>query len=270
MRKVGSLEAVVATATVAVTSTKGGAGKSTTVAHLAMEAARKGFKTLVVDCDEAQTSIHVWAAALREGPAPVVRLGTYDSVAIRMAEAQHEGFDLCIVDTPPGGGRLVSLVANLVQHILVPVRVTTFDLHALRHTVDLLRMTADGSLPRDSQKLNALEKAVLVLNGLPSDAGDDFMEDVYGAIIECGAGDVEIIGNLCERRAYATTLARGVGVTESRRDRDAAAEIEELFANLRERIEAREVEIGKATVKQAAREKLPNTTRARVKRKGRR
>ncbi|CAN0430642.1 unnamed protein product, partial [Phaeothamnion confervicola] len=85
------------TATIAVTSTKGGAGKSTTVAHLAMEAARKGFKTLVVDCDEAQTSIHVWAEALREGAAPVIRVGTFESIAARLAEGQHEGFDLVIV-----------------------------------------------------------------------------------------------------------------------------------------------------------------------------
>src|SRR5262245_2101203 len=219
--------------TLAVMSTKGGAGKSTAAAMVGIAAAGLGRKVRIIDCDTAQTSINVWARALRKGRPPEIMVGTYETIAPLLAEAERDGCDLVIVDVPPGGGQLVNRIASLVEHILIPVRVTTFDLHALRNTVDMLSTTVDASQPEQLQGRNALAKAAIVLNGVSPRAPKALFDDVNGALAACGAGDLEIIGTLCERAGYATSIAKGLGVTEDGRDAAAAEEVVALYERFR-------------------------------------
>ena len=213
---------------VAVVSTKGGVGKSSITTHLAIAAAVTGEDVLVLDGDQAQNSIHVWAKALRDGGAPVIRKTSPETIERDLADATRQGFDYVFVDVPPGGGQLVTTISSLVEHILVPVRATTFDLHAMRNTVDLLRAAADNTEPRELAKRNALGKASIVLNAVPARVSASWMDDVKGALAQCGAGGLEIVGMLSDRAAYSAALANGHGVTEER-DAKANAEIEDLL-----------------------------------------
>lgn len=217
---------------VAFISTKGGAGKSTATVQLAVAAGGAGRNVLILDCDAAQTSIDVWAAALREADNPQIRTASYDSFARQLAEAEAQGFDLVVVDVPPGGGQLVARVASLVEHILIPVRATTFDLHAMRHTVDLLRTTVDDTEPEEIACRNALGKAAIVLNGIPSRPTASWRADIEGALAQCGAGGLDIVGTLADRTAYRASIESGLGVTEDGRDAKAVTEIMELYRNL--------------------------------------
>lgn len=222
-----------------VIATKGGSGKSTLVSHVASEAARDGFNVLVVDCDQGQGSLTQWAEAIRCAANPVVVPGTYETVAACIAEGEREGFDFIFVDTPAGNGQLVNKVASLVEHILIPLRGTTFDLLALRNTIDLLETTVDVTNPKELREPNSMLKAGIVLNGLPA-RPDKLVEDIKGALRQRGAGSVEIVGMLRERAAYSTALAKGLGVTEHGRDAEAAQEIAQLFKKIRKRARARE------------------------------
>jgi chromosome partitioning protein len=217
---------------VAFISTKGGAGKSTASVQFAIAAAGQGRAPLIIDCDSAQTSIHVWASALRQEKSPEIRTGTYDTIAQQLAEAAHQGFDLVIVDVPPGGGQIVARVASLVEHILIPVRATTFDLHAMRNTVDLLRDAADNTEPAEIRFTNALGKAAIVLNGTPVRPSASWRADIEGALAQCGAGGLDIVGALADRNAYRASIEGGRGVTEERRDAKAAEEVLALYRNL--------------------------------------
>lgn len=216
---------------VGVISTKGGAGKSSVSAHLGIAAAGEGRKVLILDCDQAQNSIHVWAKALRDEALPAIRQGTAETIERQLAEAGDDGFDLVLVDVPPGGGQLVSLIASLVQLVLIPVRATPYDLHAVRNTVDLLRAAADNTEPRETACRNALGKAVIVLNGAPARPSAAWQSDVRGALAQCGAGGIEIVGTLSDRAAYSASLAHGRGVTEER-DTKAIEEITALYRNV--------------------------------------
>jgi chromosome partitioning protein len=238
-----------------VVSSKGGSGKSTSTVHPAIEAARVGFKTLILDCDTNQNSISEWAQALRRDPQPVIRSASFDTIAASIVEAEREGFEYIFIDTPPGSDRFISRVASIVDHILIPVRGTTFDLHALKNTIDMLATTVDLSLPEALRAPNSLAKAAIVLNAVSPRAPGSLFADVDGALAQCGAGGLEIIAVLRERAAYSSALARGVGVTESGRDAEAADEIQRMFKKLRARVRAR----------QAAIEKLPGTKKVGVK-----
>jgi chromosome partitioning protein len=217
---------------VAFISTKGGAGKSTVGVQYAIAAAGQGRAPLVIDCDVAQTSIHVWASALRQEKSPEIRTGSYDTIAQQLAEAPQQGFDLVVVDVPPGGGQIVARVASLAEHILIPVRATTFDLHAMRNTVDLLRDTADNTEPAEIRCSNALGKAAIVLNGTPARPSASWRTDIEGALAQCGAGGLDIVGALADRNAYRTSIESGRGVTEERREPKAAEEVLELYRNV--------------------------------------
>jgi chromosome partitioning protein len=217
---------------VAFISTKGGAGKSTVSVQYAIAAAGEGRTPLIIDCDSAQTSIHVWASALRQERSPEIRTGGYDTIAQQLAAAAEEGFDLVVVDVPPGGGQIVARVASLVEHILVPVRATTFDLHAMRNTVDLLRTTVDDTEPSELACRNALGKAAIVLNGTPTRPSASWRSDIEGALAQCGAGGLDIVGALADRAAYRVSIEDGRGVTEERRDTKAAEEVLDLYRNV--------------------------------------
>jgi chromosome partitioning protein len=217
---------------VAFISTKGGAGKSTLAAHFAIAASGKGRKALILDCDTEQTSIQVWASALRHEKLPVVRTGHHEAITEQIAKARGEGFDLVVIDVPPGGGQLVARVASLAEHILIPVRATTFDLHAMRNTVDLLRMTADNTEPAEVTCRNALGKAAIVLNGTPARPSAAWRRDIEGALAQCGAGGLDIVGSLADRAAYSAAIENGRGVTEERRDAKAVEEVMELYRSV--------------------------------------
>lgn len=214
---------------VAFISTKGGAGKSTASVQYAIAAVEQGRTPLIIDCDGSQTSIYVWASALRREKSPEIRTGSYDTIARQLAEAEDEGFDLVVIDVPPGGGQLVTRVASLVEHILIPVRATTFDLHAMRNTVDLLRTTVDDTQPSAIACRSALGKAAIVLNGTPARPSASWRSDIEGALAQCGAGGLDIVGAFADRAAYSASLASGRGVTEERRDPKAADEVIAMY-----------------------------------------
>ena len=113
---------------------KGGAGKSTLAAQLTIAARHENKRTLIIDCDVGQNSIHEWASTLREDPLPEVRTGTYENIERQLKEAQAEGFNFIMVDAPPKGGQFAARIASLVDHILIPVRASTFDLLAMGNT----------------------------------------------------------------------------------------------------------------------------------------
>jgi len=119
-----------------VTGGKGGVGKTHLVANLGVVAARRGFKTVVIDADAALASLHVLFGltpdlhfgdvldgasldeALLETPQGVALLpaSSGERSLIRLADSQRllqravwdelaERFDLVLIDCPPGMGR---------------------------------------------------------------------------------------------------------------------------------------------------------------------
>lgn len=224
--------------TLAAISTKGGAGKSTLASQLAIAAYQDGRNPLIFDCDEGQNSINVWARALRPQQLPEIRTANIHTVDNELAAARADGFDFIMFDVPPGGGDLVSHIASIVDHIVVPVRPALFDLLAMTQTVRLLQSTADNSPGR--QHHSALGKSLIVVNGVPKTIPDDFWDDIEESFEACGAGGIPIIGTLTDLPAYSRSQAEGVGVVEMRKGTKAYNELTELYGNLDEILRRRE------------------------------
>jgi chromosome partitioning protein len=123
---------------IALVSTKGGTGKTTSAVSLAMVAHRLG-RTLAVDCDP-QGSLMSWSAeaAERGQPLPftVVGMATRD-VHVRLADL-GAGYDSVIVDTPPGDMGIIRSAILAAATVLVPVSPTGLDLNRIRPTFEVL------------------------------------------------------------------------------------------------------------------------------------
>lgn len=141
--------------TIAVSSLKGGVGKSTLCLNVAVALHAAGHRVLLVDADP-QATLVAWAARAAElghdGPPVVAMTGT----TLRRDLARvAEGFDVVIVDSPPRmatEARAAMLAADLV---VLPVTPGAADLWAARETVAVLE---------DARSLRPELRAVAVLN----------------------------------------------------------------------------------------------------------
>lgn len=227
---------------IVVLATKGGAGKSTVTAQIAVAAHidSKRTRLLIIDCDEAQKSIKMWGEALRTVDRPDIWTANEANLADVLEEAEKQGYTLVIIDVPPGGGAMVTRIASLANHIVIPVRPSAFDIHAMRQTVDLLRLTVDDSKPQQLACASALGKAVIILNAMPHRPAASVMDDMKSALDKCGAGGVPIIGSLSDRASYKNSIGSGKGVLELSGDDTAKNEVNAFYAKIKRIVSKRQ------------------------------
>jgi chromosome partitioning protein len=96
--------------TIALVTTKGGAGKSTTAIHLAVAACEAGYRVLLVDLDPQQTAKQ-WADR-RNKPAPEVTATSVAGLHNLLQRAANAGYQMAIIDTP--GNDIGALAASVV------------------------------------------------------------------------------------------------------------------------------------------------------------
>jgi chromosome partitioning protein len=162
--------------TLAISSLKGGVGKTTCAINLAFSCARRGWKTLLVDADpqgsvglslspSAQAYIGLYEILTNNTPLDQVALNTkLDTLKIVMAgkipsqdiskwctslqdgallsplfrTAAEMGYDIVILDTPSGLHGPTEGILRNCSHVLVPQQCEPLALRSLMLTVDFL------------------------------------------------------------------------------------------------------------------------------------
>jgi chromosome partitioning protein len=207
---------------ITIAQQKGGAGKTTLAAHLAIAWAGQGRNVALVDIDP-QGSLAAWHALRTE------RLGDgktgLDFAAItgwRTAaevERRARDHDIVVIDSPPHAETEAKLAIRAAHLVVMPVQPSPMDVWATQPTLDLARRER--------------VKVLLVLNRVPSRA--NLTEAMLAKLAELGAAVADSrIGN---RVALATSLAEGLGITEAAPSSRAAEEIvaaaEEIMRRVR-------------------------------------
>jgi cellulose biosynthesis protein BcsQ len=115
---------------VAVVNGKGGAGKTTTVAVLAMLLREWGRIVTLIDTDPQQT-----LSLLIDGvePATAADLG--------LALRRNAGSDFVFIDTPPALGMELRAASDLADGLLIPTRSTFLDLRGLGNLLAVVDTT---------------------------------------------------------------------------------------------------------------------------------
>jgi chromosome partitioning protein len=195
-------------------STKGGVGKSTLGACLAVEAVRAGHSVFVVDLDPQQSTASWWKRA--GGPANPMLVTGVDNVSIAksLIEQKNAGRDYLIVDTPGSMMNVIEDALRAADAIAVIVQPSAKDIEA------------QGAMEGIMMKLGKTERALYILNRCDMRSSLPF--EAVATVSTRSTYPPMMIG---ERVAYVRADLKGQ--TGPDMDKDAADEIGALWIALK-------------------------------------
>lgn len=124
---------------IAIAQQKGGTGKTTLAAHVAVEFLRRGLAVAVVDTDP-QGSLGRWFMTRVEAGEPGLELSTSSAWGVGYeTDKLKKAHDLVIVDTPPKVDADLRPALRAADLIVVPVTPSPVDLWATDGVLDLAR-----------------------------------------------------------------------------------------------------------------------------------
>ena len=203
--------------TIALVTQKGGSGKSTLSASLAVEAQANRETVFMVDMDP-QRSLTTWAQNRNDEHLGVEAVEPAQLHSV-LAALEASGVTLAIIDTPASLSEASEAAMLAADLVVIPVRPTVFDIWSSEATWRRIR-----ELQRDS---------VFVLNQCPIVQGNRRLRE--------GAAALESMGGILQpmisaRVDYQEAMLRGLGPTEVNASGAAAEEIRQLWQSLRRRL----------------------------------
>ena len=204
---------------IAIAQRKGGAGKTTLAAQLAVAWARGGARVAAIDTDP-QGSLAAWVD-LRRARFGQEAIGFEFAAlpgwrATRWVEDRAREADLVVIDNPPQTETEARMALRAAKLVLIPVQPSPLDLWATQATL---------KMARDEQR-----RSLIVLNRV---APRSVLADEIAAALT-GAGVLLAATRVGNRIALCRAMALGLGVVEIDPTTRAAAEINALAEELRE------------------------------------
>jgi len=146
-----------------IASQKGGTGKSTLTAHLAVEAEQRGAGPVAVVDTDPQGSLAAWWNQ-RAAETPLFAAADVARLAEHMAALQRERVNLVIIDTPPALLDTIRTAIDVASVILIPARPSPHDLRAVGVIVEMAEgaskpfgFVVNGATPRTTIALQAVQ-----------------------------------------------------------------------------------------------------------------
>lgn len=121
----------------ALTSQKGGSGKTTLAGHLAVAAEASGAGPVAVIDTDPQGSLTDWWNE-RQAATPAFLRASVATLEADLARARDLGFRLVVIDTPPAITDMIEQVIALSDLIAIPTRPSPHDLRAAGTTIAMV------------------------------------------------------------------------------------------------------------------------------------
>jgi chromosome partitioning protein len=145
-----------------IASQKGGAGKTTLAAHLAVEAERTGAGPVAVVDTDPQGSLAAWWNS-REAPTPLFASVAITRLPDHLRTLQRRQVELVVIDTPPALTEIIGAAIAVADLVLIPARPSPRDLRAVGVIVAMAEATGvpfcfvvNGTTPRTTIALEAV------------------------------------------------------------------------------------------------------------------
>ena len=123
---------------IVLASQKGGAGKTTLAAHLAVAAEAAGDGPAVLIDTDPQGSLSAWWN-VREAQTPALAPTSIAELPDKLAALAGAGYEVAVVDTPPAITEAIGTVVRSAELVLIPTRPSPHDLRAVGSTVELVQ-----------------------------------------------------------------------------------------------------------------------------------
>ena len=195
--------------TIVIASQKGGAGKSTLCAHLAVQASRAGKAVYLIDTDP-QGSLTAWHQR-RTAEEPALVGVQFEAIGKGLETLRSRSADLVVIDTAPSRSVENQALFKLADLVVVPVRASPADLWAVGATVAQLKEVGAPFL--------------FVLNGVKKNAA--ITGQAAAALSAHGQVAPEFVS---DRTAFAASMVNGMTAVEVSPKSPAAEELASLHA----------------------------------------
>jgi chromosome partitioning protein len=146
-----------------IASQKGGAGKTTIAAHLAVEAERAGAGPVAVIDTDPQGSLASWWNT-REAPTPLFASVEITRLPDHLRTLQRHRVELVLIDTPPALTDLIRAAIAVADLVAIPCRPSPHDLRAVGVIVEMAEASrtpfcfvVNGATPRTTIALQAVK-----------------------------------------------------------------------------------------------------------------
>lgn len=209
-------------------SQKGGAGKTTIAAHVAVAAELGGAGPAVLIDTDPQGSLSAWWNS-REAGTPALASATLAELPEKLAALAKAGFKLAVIDTPPAITEAIRDVVKLADLVLIPTRPSPHDLRAVGSTVDIAQEVARPFAFVVTQAKPTARLTVQAVAALSA----------HGAVAPAIVHD---------RVDYAASMVDGRTVQETDPKGRSASEIVALLSFVQERMNEKKKAIKKETV----------------------
>ncbi|MFE1574065.1 AAA family ATPase [Comamonas odontotermitis] len=196
--------------TLVIASQKGGAGKTTIAAHIAVAAELAGIGPVVLIDTDPQGSLSDWWNT-REAHTPALATTTLAELPEKLHALMIAGVALAVIDTPPAITEAIRNVVRQADFVLIPTRPSPHDLRAVGHTVDIAR---------DAQK----PFAFCVTQAKPT------ARLTVQAVAALSAHGTVAPSIIHDRVDYAASMVDGRTVTETDAKGRSSAEIKDLLS----------------------------------------
>jgi chromosome partitioning protein len=193
---------------ICLASSKGGNGKSTLSANLAVRASQDSERVCLIDADP-QSSLAKWWELRGEPATP--KLLDCDATAENIELVLAEGWDFCFIDTPPGMVDTIEDAIIASDFVVIPVRASALDLLAVDHVVELCK--------KHKRPFSFVLNAVMPGWRELADSAAQYLRRI-GPVFDARIG---------MRKAYVSSMTIGKTGPELERT-TAAKEIDELWA----------------------------------------
>jgi chromosome partitioning protein len=201
----------------ALSSQKGGSGKTTLSGHLAVQAERSGAGPVCLIDIDPQGSLADWWNE-REAEMPAFAQTTVARLQADLEILRQQGFKLAVIDTPPAITMAIQSVIQVAELILIPTRPSPHDLRAVGATVDLCE--------------RAGKPLIFVVNAATPKA-----RITYEAAVALSQHGTVAPVTLHHRTDYAASMIDGRTVMEVDPNSKSAKEVEELWEYIADRLE---------------------------------
>ncbi len=201
----------------ALSSQKGGSGKTTLAGHLAVQAELSGYGPVCLIDIDPQGSLADWWNE-RETEMPAFAQTTVARLAADLEVLRQQGFKLAVIDTPPAITMAIQSVIQVAELVIIPTRPSPHDLRAVGATVDLCE--------------RAGKPLIFVVNGATPKA-----KITYEAAVALSQHGTVAPITLHHRTDYAASMIDGRTVMEIDPGGRSAREVVELWEYIADRLE---------------------------------